>query len=49
MVEILNVSFLIDIKPIFFKFDNRTTTKSGWLDNQGDIPIKKLRSDERFK
>jgi len=49
MVDMLNGTPLIDIKPFFSKFDNRTNTKSGWLDNQGNIPIKELRSDERFK
>ena len=49
MVDMLNGTPLIDIKPFFSKFDNRTNTKSGWLDNQLNIPIKELRSDERFK
>ncbi len=49
MVDMLNETPLIDIKPFFSKFDNRANTKSGWLDNQADIPITKLRSDERFK
>jgi tRNA-Thr(GGU) m(6)t(6)A37 methyltransferase TsaA len=49
MVDMLNGSPLIDIKPFFPKFDNRKKAKSGWLDNQGNIPINKLRSDERFK
>lgn len=49
MVDMLNGTPLIDIKPFFSKFDNRTNTKSGWLDNQGNIPTKELRSDERFK
>jgi len=49
MVDILNKTPLIDIKPFYSKFDNRTNTKSGWLDNQGNIPNEKLRSDERFK
>lgn len=49
MVDMLNGTPLIDIKPFFSKFDNRTNTKSGWLDNQGNIPIRELRSDERFK
>ena len=30
---------MVDIKPFFSKFDNRTNTKSRWLDNQGNIPI----------
>jgi len=49
MVDMLNGTPLIDIKPFYSKFDNRTNTKSGWLDNRGDIPTKKLRSDNRFK
>jgi tRNA-Thr(GGU) m(6)t(6)A37 methyltransferase TsaA len=49
MVDMLNGSPLIDIKPFFAKFDNRKNTKAGWLDKQGTIPIQKLRSDERFK
>lgn len=48
-VDMLNGTPLIDIKPFFSKFDNRTNTKSGWLDNQGNIAIKDLRSDTRFK
>ncbi len=49
MVDMFNGTPLIDIKPFFSKFDNRTNTKSGWLDNQENIPIRELRSDERFK
>jgi len=47
--DMLNGTPLIDIKPFFENFDNRTNTKAGWLDNQGNIPIEALRSDERFK
>jgi len=49
MVDMLNGTPLIDIKPFFSKFDNRTNTTSGWLDNQENIPVRELRSDERFK
>jgi len=49
MVDMLNGTPLIDIKPFYSKFDNRTNTKSGWLDNQENIPTRKLRSDNRFK
>lgn len=48
MVDMLNGTPLIDIKPFFSKFDNRKNTKSGWLDNQENISVKELRSDERF-
>lgn len=49
MVDMLNNTPLIDIKPFFSKFDNRLKTKSGWLDNQENILIKDLVSDTRFK
>ncbi|MFA5300115.1 MAG: tRNA (N6-threonylcarbamoyladenosine(37)-N6)-methyltransferase TrmO [Lutibacter sp.] len=49
MLDMLNGTPLIDIKPFFSKFDNRTNTKSGWLNNQLNIPIKELRSHEHFK
>lgn len=49
MVDMLNGTPLIDIKPFFSKFDNRTNTKSGWLDNQVNILNRDLRSDTRFK
>lgn len=49
MVDMLNGTPLIDIKPFFSKFDNRINTKSGWLDNQENILIRNLRSDTRFK
>ena len=49
MVDMLNGSPLIDIKPFFSKFDNRFNTVSGWLENQSEVSIDNLRSDERFK
>ncbi len=39
MVDMLNGTPLVNIKTFFSKFDNRTNTKSRWLDNQGNIPI----------
>ena len=49
MVDMLNETPLIDIKPFFSRFDNRTNTKSGWLDKQENLCIEQLRSDTRFK
>lgn len=49
MVDMLNGTPLIDIKPFFSKFDNRTNTKSGWLENQKYTPLNNLRSDTRFE
>lgn len=49
MVDMLNGTPLIDIKPFYSKFDNRKKTKSGWLDNQKNLLISDLYSDTRFK
>lgn len=49
MVDMLNGTPLIDIKPFYSKFDNRKNTKSGWLDNQKNLLISDLYSDTRFK
>lgn len=40
MVDMLNGTPLVYIKPFFSKFDNRTNTKSRWVDNQGKFPFK---------
>lgn len=49
MVDMLNGTPLIDIKPFFPKHDNRLNAVAGWLDEKGIIPVKKMKSDERFK
>jgi tRNA (Thr-GGU) A37 N-methylase len=36
VVDMLNTTPLIDIKPFFAKFDNRTNTKFGLLDDPGN-------------
>lgn len=48
-VDMLDGTPLIDIKPFFAKYDNRVDTKSGWLENKGNIALEKMRADERFK
>ncbi|HON53514.1 MAG TPA: tRNA (N6-threonylcarbamoyladenosine(37)-N6)-methyltransferase TrmO [Bacteroidales bacterium] len=47
-VDMLNKSPLIDIKPFYPRYDNREHVKIGWLEKNKDVPIEKLRSDERF-
>lgn len=47
-VDMLDGTPLIDIKPFFEGFDNRTNTRKGWLEKRIDTSITKLRSDERF-
>ena len=49
MVDILNGTPLLDIKPFFSRFDNRFNTKSGWLKKLGDVSNDKLISDNRFR
>ncbi len=48
-VDMLNGSPLIDIKPFYPRYDNRENVAIGWLEKNKDLPIEKLRSDERFR
>jgi len=48
-VDMLDGTPLIDIKPFYPRYDNRLNAKSGWLESLKKMPVKKLRSDERFK
>jgi len=47
--DMLDGSPLIDIKPFYPRYDNRMDVKIGWLEKNRDMPLEKLRSDERFK
>lgn len=47
-VDMLNGTPLLDIKPFFSKFDNRTDALSGWLDDKKMDDIISTRSDNRF-
>jgi len=48
-VDMLDGTPLIDIKPFYPRYDNRFDVKIGWLEKNKDLPLEKLRSDERFK
>ena len=48
-VDMLDETPLIDIKPFYPRYDNRFNVKAGWLEKHKNMPIEKLRSDERFK
>ena len=48
-VDMLDGTPLIDIKPFFPKYDNRDNVLIGWLEKNKDIPVEKMRADERFK
>jgi tRNA-Thr(GGU) m(6)t(6)A37 methyltransferase TsaA len=49
MVDMLNETPLLDIKPFFPKYDNRLDAVAGWLDKTVPVPEENMRSDERFK
>ncbi|MCU4166428.1 tRNA (N6-threonylcarbamoyladenosine(37)-N6)-methyltransferase TrmO [Carboxylicivirga caseinilyticus] len=49
MIDVLDGTPLLDIKPFFARFDNREDTKAGWLDRQINLKVDSLRSDDRFK
>ncbi len=48
-IDVLDGTPLIDIKPFYPRYDNRENVAIGWLEKNKDLPIEKLRSDERFK
>ena len=48
-VDMLDGTPLIDIKPFYPRYDNRLNVKTGWLGKLKQLPVEKLRSDERFK
>ncbi len=48
-VDMLDGTPLIDIKPFFPKYDNRENVSIGWLEKSKNIPLQKMRADERFK
>lgn len=48
-VDMLDGTPLIDIKPFYPRYDNRENVSIGWLENNKDIPIEEMRSDERFR
>jgi len=48
-VDMLDETPLIDIKPFYPKYDNRDNVSIGWLEKNKDIPVEKMRADERFK
>jgi len=47
--DMLDFTPLIDIKPFYPRYDNRNDVRIGWLEKNKDLPLEKLRSDERFK
>lgn len=48
-VDMLDETPLIDIKPFYPRYDNRFKVRTGWLEKNKNMPIEKLRSDDRFK
>ncbi|MFC0877219.1 tRNA (N6-threonylcarbamoyladenosine(37)-N6)-methyltransferase TrmO [Saccharicrinis sp. FJH2] len=48
-VDMLDGTPLIDIKPFYPRYDNRENVTIGWLEKNKDMPLEKLRADERFR
>ncbi len=48
-VDMLDGTPLIDIKPFYPRYDNRDNCTIGWLEKNKDLPLERLRADERFK
>ncbi len=49
MVDMLNGTPLIDIKPFLPKYDNRLNAVAGWLDEKDKIHVEAMKCDERLK
>jgi tRNA-Thr(GGU) m(6)t(6)A37 methyltransferase TsaA len=48
-VDMLDKTPLIDIKPFYPRYDNRENVKIGWLEKNKNLPVEKLRADDRFR
>jgi tRNA (adenine37-N6)-methyltransferase len=48
-VDMLDGTPLIDIKPFYPRYDNRENVVMGWLEKNKNLPLEKLRADDRFK
>jgi tRNA (adenine37-N6)-methyltransferase len=48
-VDMLDETPLLDIKPFYPRYDNRENVTIGWLEKNKDLPLERLRSDDRFK
>ena len=48
-VDMLNGTPLIDIKPFYPRYDNRSDVEIGWLEKNKDMPVDRLRADDRFR
>ena len=46
--DMLDGTPVIDIKPFYPKYDNKTDVKIGWLADVDPVDITQLRSDDRF-
>lgn len=47
-VDMVDGTPLLDIKPFFTKYDNRSDAMAGWLENKTNLDIVKIKSDLRF-
>ena len=47
-VDMLEGTPLIDIKPFYPRYDNRENVRIGWLEKMKDLPVVKMKADDRF-
>ena len=47
-VDMLDGTPLLDIKPFYPRYDNRADVRLGWLERVKDLPVERLKADERF-
>lgn len=48
-VDMVDGTPLLDIKPFYPKYDNRSDVKFGWLEAKEHVDIAAIKSDARFK
>ncbi len=48
-VDMLDGTPLLDIKPFYPRYDNRSNVAIGWLERNKNLPVENMRADERFR
>ncbi|MEI7694237.1 MAG: tRNA (N6-threonylcarbamoyladenosine(37)-N6)-methyltransferase TrmO [Chlorobium sp.] len=48
-VDMLDGTPLLDIKPYYPRYDNRSDVSIGWLEKNKNLPVENMRADERFR
>lgn len=48
-VDMLDGTPLLDIKPFYARYDHREGTRCGWLEGSRNVPVERLKADNRFE